>query len=267
MSLSARLAVVAALLLVPSVAKATDRKACIGAFEETQRLRTQNKLISAREQLAICTDPACPPLVRKNCTEWMGELSSLIPSLVFALHGDDGEDHADGAVSMDGTPITVQLGQPLSCDPGVHHLRFEVPGYLPFEQDVVVTAGEQNRRLDIMLHRPELPPAAYPVAPPPPPPPPKQNKWLAPALGGAGVGFLALGLVGVVTTSSTLGDMRRTCAPACNPSDISTLNLRYGLSGVSFGLGAIAIGAAVWFFTHPVRSSSTVGALEPRIVF
>jgi hypothetical protein len=240
---------------IPSIARADEKAACVGAYEQAQHLRTDNKLREAREQLVVCTRDACPKLIRKDCTKWMEEVTASLPSLVFAAKDDKGQDRVDVRVLVDGKPLTEQLGQEVIVDPGVHAVRFEAAGAEPVEQQVVVRAGEKGRVVSATLLAPAAPPPApapVPVkeAPPPRPVGPTSRPLpvLVPVLGGVGVAALGTGAFLALSAGSQLSDLRSKCAPHCAQSDVDAVNLRYTAAAITAGVGVVAIGTAVWLF-------------------
>jgi hypothetical protein len=244
----------------PRLALADDKATCVAAYEKTQTLRKQNKLIESREQALICARDKCPKLVKADCAKWIEEVTGSQPTLVFTAHDARGHDRADVKVILDGAPLTEQLGQEVTVDPGPHTIRFEAPNSLPAEQSVVVRAGEKARPVTVTFSDPA------PATEAPRPNPGKESSdrrpipLLVPVLGVAGLAAAGVGAFLVVDSSSRLDDLRGKCAPHCEQSDVDTLNLRYRIAAASIGVGAIAVGVAVWLFvTRPRAASSTVG--------
>ena len=77
---------VAALLVTACLASASTAHAdptCIAAYEQTQTLRKDGKPVAAKAQASICAKDACPALLTKDCTKWLAELETIIPSVVL----------------------------------------------------------------------------------------------------------------------------------------------------------------------------------------
>lgn len=248
---------------------AGDKAACVGAYGRTQQLRKENRLREAREQLLVCTSETCPKLVRKDCVQWMQEVTASLPTLVFAAHDARGRDRTDARVFVDGEAVTEQLGQEVIVDPGVHKVRFEADGAEPLEQEIVVRAGEKARTIAVTLADPKDQEPVAPVAAPPPRETPSESRSedesrplpvLVPVLGGLGLAAAGAGALLAVTASSQLDDMRSTCAPHCEQSDVDAVNLRYQIAAISGGAGALALGAAIWLFvTRPSAAEKSRG--------
>jgi hypothetical protein len=250
---------------------ADDKAACVSSYEQAQDLRRQNKLRAAREQLLVCTRDACPKLVRSDCTKWMEEVTNALPSVGFAVHDAKGADRTDAKVIVDGEALTGQLGQVVPLDPGVHKVRVEAPGAEAQEQDLVVRAGEKNRIVTVTLAAPasKEPVTVAPAPAPAPAPPPKRDRprsVVAPVvLGSFGVAAVGVGAYLAISGSSQLDDLRSTCAPHCNPSDVDALNLRNGIAFGAIGAGVVSIGAAAWlFFRRPAAEDRVNVGLSPR---
>jgi hypothetical protein len=71
-----------ALLLIASTARAQDaqKEACANAYDTSQVLRDEGKLLLAREQLAVC-ERACPPKLAVDCTKWRTEVEARLASI------------------------------------------------------------------------------------------------------------------------------------------------------------------------------------------
>jgi hypothetical protein len=158
------------------------RTQCVESHGNTQRLRKDGKLVSARDEARKCGLMACPDLVRNDCLAWAGELDAEIPSIVVAAKDVSGNDTLDVAVMVDGVRVADRLsGTALELDPGEHKLQFLHAGALK-EQALVVRQGERNRLIEVSFAPDPTPvtPVVVPVVPapaptaaaePPPPPP------------------------------------------------------------------------------------------------
>lgn len=261
--------VVTSLALLPRAAHADEKAVCLSAYEKTQTLRKDNKLRAAREQLLVCTRDVCPKLVRVDCTRWMDEVTASQPSLVLSVRDAKGLDRTDARILLDGEALP-HLGQEVVVDPGPHTIRVEVPGEDPIDQEVVVGTGEKNRAVTVTLPEPvkKLEPAPALATKPLPPPVETRRPIpiLVPVLGGFGVAALGVGTYLGLTTRALRRELRNTCAPHCEQDDVDTLNLRYRISGVAFGVGAVAIGVAVWMFVTRPQSSQRMTALPSGLL-
>jgi hypothetical protein len=129
---------------------AADADQCIVAAERSQPLRHDGKLRAARSSLLRCSRVECPLVVRTDCTKWLLDLDTLMPSIVLAAVDEAGADIADVRVSIDGEPLTTSLdGKEIDVDPGRHTLRFEHAGSAPIQQQLVFREAERHRAIRV----------------------------------------------------------------------------------------------------------------------
>jgi hypothetical protein len=156
-------ACLAGILGVSSAARANaDAEVCINAHERAQVDRLEGRYLAARAKLLVCAQRECPRLVSTDCTTWLAELDTTLPTVVFAVSDDAGRDLLEARVIVNGRLIANHLdGHALPLDPGVYKVRFEADGYAPDEQTLSVRDGEKSR-----LARGTLTPLAKIVSPP-----------------------------------------------------------------------------------------------------
>ncbi len=245
--------------LAPSSARADDRAdekaACATAAEESQQLRIDGKLRAARDRLLACSRPTCPATVLRDCTQWMSEVTGLMPTVVPAARDALGRDRLDVRVSIDGVVVIRGLdGKAIEVDPGAHTFRFEAPGAASVEQAVLVREGEKGRPVTVTLA------AAVPSGPDvmgrtpgegaaPPPVAPSSSAWAWPGiLGGAGVAFLGLGAALELSVNADASGLQGTCGHACSHAQVDPLVLRQQVLGpIAFGVGALSLGVATYW--------------------
>ena len=129
-----------------------DREACFTSYEQGQKLRQQAKLREAREQLQICARMECPAMVQRECTQWLTEVSSALPTVTFSVQDEQGRDIIDVQVSVDGKNILQHLdGKTTPVDPGVHTFRFEAEGKAPVEERVLLSEGDKAKKVAVVL--------------------------------------------------------------------------------------------------------------------
>jgi len=149
----ARIVSAGAALAVAALASdgsAADVQACLTASEKGQRARAAGKLREAREQFLVCGAEGCPALVRKDCTQWQGEVVALLPTVVFGAKDARGRDLFDVTITMDGEVLARRLdGKSVAVDPGPHTFRFEVAGSAPVIERALVKEGERARAITV----------------------------------------------------------------------------------------------------------------------
>jgi hypothetical protein len=271
------------LLLVggPALAQVTKDQ-CIDANGRAQHLRAEGKLTEAREQLRTCANPACPAIVRGDCTKRFDDLETAQPTIAFEVKDGAGADVVAVKVTVDGKPLADRLdGTALAVDPGQHVFTFDMAGQAPVTRTLVLTEGVKGRRERIVLG-----PAPVPVPEPPPalpasPPasdlaPPGSGggmgtqKLLGLVAGGVGVAGLAVGGVFGAMTLSEKSQQQSACGSPCSPAshtqavnDHSTGMTDGTIATVGFiAGGAFLVGGAVLFFTaHPTTQQPATGTL------
>ncbi len=249
----------AALLLVTGAASlSTPARAangpCFDSYVAAQRLRKEGKLVEARDQLSTCSQSSCPAFLRNDCTQWIGEVDSSIPTVVFVAKDDHDHDLAAASVYVDDRKIADSIdGRSTSLDPGPHTVRFVFAGQAS-EQKVVVVAGEKDRRIEAEFTATSR--GSPPVGGVLPAPEAATRRGIPVATLVLG-SVAAAGLVSFVTFA-VAGRVEQGCAPNCTQSEVDTLRRDYLIADVSWisGLVALTTGVAIWVF----RPSSPVAA-------
>lgn len=235
----------AVLLFVPAAASAEPKDACIAAYEQTQTLRKDGKLVSARAQAEICARESCPALLTKDCARWIHELDGSTPSVVFEARSDGGAVLTDVRVSVDGAVIASHLdGKPVAIDPGKHVFRFEADGATASET-VLVREGEKNRRVRTTLAaRAEEPAPADAHRIPP-------GVWI---FGGASLVALGVSAGFAIDGLAKKGSLDD-CKPGCAPEGVDAMSASFTVADVALGAGIMAAAAAAYlFFTRPAST-------------
>ncbi len=242
-------ALAALLCFAAAAARADDKQACSDAYEKAQELRADGELRRAYEQLLICSQPACPDFVNSDCTKWMSDVSGALPSIVVAVRDHDGRDLTDVRVEMDGALLVEKLdGNGIPVDPGPHKLHVSAPGILPADRDVLVSQGEKNRVVQIVVDAAPVPVAAAPPAPKPEPASGGgvDRKTLGYLLGGLGVVGLGSFTFFAVQGKSSEHTLEKTCKPNCSGDQVSSVRSKYVVADISLGVGLAALGVGAW---------------------
>ena len=69
-----------------------DEAACIAASESEVGLRRQLKLQESLKQLVICASPACPGVIRAECSRRLAEVNTAMPTVVLGATDAAGND-------------------------------------------------------------------------------------------------------------------------------------------------------------------------------
>jgi hypothetical protein len=253
-------AVALALTASASPAQADARAECVAASEKAQQARNAGKLSEAREQLGLCGRSECPKLIQQDCTQWMSEVLSVLPSIVPAAKDRGGRDLIDVRVSIDGKPMAETLdGKPVPVDPGVHVFKFETKGAPPVDEKIVVKQGEKNRIVTVTFAIGEETNGGAKK----PGPADVGDDDRARNRGGSsppiaafivgGLGLAALGTALYINLDANADarKLRDDCAPRCNPADVDDVEQRRIIAGVTAAAGgALLIAGVVLFFVH-----------------
>jgi hypothetical protein len=255
------LALSGAFIARPAFAETDDE--CITWNENAVQLRKANKLLESRENLARCSAPACPDVVRSSCADRLSQLNAVMPSVVFEVHDANGKDTTNVKLYLDDRAIARSLeGQAFEVDPGAHSFRFELPDGATLTRELVIREGEKSRH-EVVSFEPEKPPAPPPVEQPPPAPPTPLGVWI---LGGVGAASVVAGTVSGVMAIVKWNNAQHECnSTSC--TSLSQANTDHDgaqtaatVSTVTFiAGGALVAGAAVWYFL-PRYQRSTVTA-------
>jgi hypothetical protein len=270
--------------LASSTALADDKAACVDAYGKAQKLHAANELVSAKEQLRICARSTCPKFITKDCTAWLVDVESRLPSIVPLAKDASGAEISKATVTMDGTVITQDLdGHAIEVDGGRHTFTFTFADGRKLDREFVVAEGQKAQRVEVTMQAPEPATAPRDAATPAQvwgaPSANEGSSWsgrktLALAVAGVGVAGLAVGTVFGLNAASSFSSQKNDChspAPgdcvnraqaltdhdnAASASTISTIGFIAG--------GALVAAGAVLFFTAPkqgeeARSTTSAG--------
>lgn len=230
-----------------------DKATCNAAYEQGQRLRKTGDLRAAREKFLLCARDPCPKIFQPECVQWLSDVESALPSVVFVVTSESGATIGDVRVSIDGALVASHLdGSAIDVDPGEHVFRFEIEGHEPVEKKLLVVQGDKGRRIDVSFGA-EAPHAneTSDVVPSSTSPTP----WGAIALFGVGaVAFASFGAFGLHGLSQR-SDLDK-CTPHCNQDDIDATRRSFLIADVSLGVGVVAAALGTVLLVTAHRSSS-----------
>ncbi len=249
-------------VLWQSQASAADEKqVCLGAYISAQRLRQDDKLVGARDQLLVCGRDVCPAGIKKDCSQWLAEVDQATPTIVVEARTPDGSDLVDVHVTIDGQPFLDRLdGKEKALDPGVHTFRFEMEGAPTVQEKVVVHSGEKVRRLKVTLGS-----GASKADSGAGPAPTSTGEGAASSTGTEAGGdrpvptlvyvFGGLGLVAAGTFTyfalkfdSQVSDLEKCKQAGCSQSQVDDASSTRTLSFIPLGVGVVSLGLATYFY-------------------
>lgn len=246
-----RISVAIAMLLAtfPAAAAGPSKDQCLNAHEQGQVAHKKGDMDAARQHFELCSDAACPDLVKNDCGERLKKLAAEIPSLTVRVLGPGG---SDAALTVDGKKATPRADGSLELTPGDHVLRATAADGRSAEEQVTLAAGSHGVTITLELPEPK------PVEPAPTPKEePKPSSGVRPAvlvLGGVAVlglaGFTAFGLAG----RSKQSDLEASCAPNCTRDAVDDMRQKYLFADISLGVAVVAGGAAAYLhFQKPKK--------------
>jgi hypothetical protein len=237
-----RTALLAACMLLPSIAHAQDKAACLQAHEHGQELKLAGKWRAARAEFATCSAAACPSALSKDCVGWNAELTDKQPTIIVAAHSPTGEDTLDASLDVDGEHRSDALsGSAIDLDPGEHVLVLRHAGWMDASKHVVVREGERDRRVEVSFT------AAPPVVVVTP-------QILAPDLTPrkkkgvpvASVVLMVLGGVAIATGAAVDAsggvDYNLGCYNHCTKAQADSINTRFVAGDITLAAGLVTFG-------------------------
>jgi hypothetical protein len=144
-------------LTLPQRASAS-MDSCTQAHAAGQREENAGQLKEALASFEVCaSDAECPLPIRNECTSLYSKVEGRLPTLVFSVVDDRGNDIVDVRVSSGDTQIANGLdGRPVAVNPGLHEFRFDLPGGEVLTKSVAVRQGEKDRIVSLTLPRKEF---------------------------------------------------------------------------------------------------------------
>jgi hypothetical protein len=245
------------LLLVGPRAFAFDRAACFDAATEGQSLRDAHRLVEARERFRVCAQDQCPSSMKGDCTAWLAEVETSLPTVVISVRSEAGTDLTDIAVLVDGRPFMSMLdGKSIPIDPGPHSFRFERAGGEWIERQLVAVEGEKDLRVSVVMPSPvEAVEAVH-----------RSTTGLTPrvtlawALTGAGAAAVAAGatagIIAVVNKDAAHCDVDR----RCEAGPLGTARTAAAVADVGFVAGGALVAGGVALLLLPASHTSRQSA-------
>ena len=231
-------------------------KTCSDAYTRVQELRRDpNKLTAQRAPLRLCTSSTCAKFIVDDCTAWLGEFETAVPTIIFVVEDQNGNSVSAISVKVDGAPFVSRLDRSaLEINPGTHTFEFQAGDSLYQKKTLVIKSAEKRRSERIVLrssaiedtgrdddaqtpgnNSPRTPTAAY----------------VAFAVGGGGL---------VVGTIFTVAALNSKCGDQCaTQSDVDSHSASLTQNTVGAVLGfAVALaggGVGAWFLLKPNKDA------------
>jgi hypothetical protein len=255
------------LAAAPRTASA-DPKACIHAHATGQRESKAGHLKLASQLFTSCgSDETCPDQLRKECADFLAEVTRTIPTVVFSALDENGKDLVNVRVYAGDELLADGLdGRAVDIDPGRYHLRFVVQGGDTLTSDVVVREGEKQRLVQVRKERPAAVAdrAAAPAGDAHGDASASSGPGAAPwVVGGLTVAALGAGAALAVVGSGDKSTLDQ-CKPNCSSGDRSKYDSAKSMFlGADISFGAAVVGAVVTtylFLAHPSHHEAPADA-------
>ncbi|MEZ4230808.1 MAG: hypothetical protein R3B89_16645 [Polyangiaceae bacterium] len=235
-------------LLAAGVAAADDapnQQQCADSYVKAQTQRRDGDLMGAREQLLVCASQTCLAAVQKDCAQWLTEVESSLPTVVFEV---EGADVKDVHVEVDGQAVDADAhaGRAVSLNPGKHQFKFTFPDGTVSEKQVTLLEGQKNKAVKVGIDRVGDVPAGGEELPEDQAPSVDEGPGALPwAFVGLGVVGLGVGTGFWLDASSKLDDLDSSgCAPNCASSDRDAIEQSRLIGDIGFGVGVVSFGVA-----------------------
>lgn len=227
-----------------------DTEACAKAYETAQTLRQDGKLLESRRELVTCAQDACPPILRKDCVAWLGDVEREIPTLSIRVVGDDGCDRPEARVWIDDVVSEgAARGRPIAVDPGSHRIRAEI-GKHAVERAIAATPTERARGVTLSFADEGVTcgvPRTQPIARAADASSPRRSERpfpLASVIAGSfGIVSLGVGTGFAISGWNQKGDLDA-CKGACATADVDRMERTFRVSDIAIGTGIVALAAA-----------------------
>lgn len=232
--------------------------ACIASSEQGQEARARGKLVEATALFQQCVSARCPPLIAKDCADFLNAATRATPTVVLRVFDEStSTDAREVDVVLDGHTLPgANDGRALSLDPGPHVLVVTARGHEPTELRFVAEESVKSRVVEVRLRAPGAPVVAKNRD--------EIGSWQKPkrttttlvasaVLAGIGVaGFATFGIVGAGADADyrSLRDTYGTRAPQ---NEADAVRTRFQVADIGLVVGLVAAVAAGATFTFGPR--------------
>jgi len=240
--------IIALCMLFATAARAddADKQKCLAAYVAGQDAREKGRLRDARVELETCGQDHCPTAVRKDCVEWLAQVTSSLPSVVVASVDDEGKEITNATITLDGQPFSMARdGRAVPIDPGPHTFKFDAPEHEPQTVEIVILEGQKNRLVSGKLVRKQAPksiPKEYPRRP-------YQSRLYGIIIGGAAIASFAVFAGYGISGASDMRDLESGCGAtqSCKQEDVDDARAKL-ITADAFLVTGIVAGAISAYF-------------------
>lgn len=264
-------------IFVSTIASADEGEvegdACRTSYEGAQvsmmkSAEGKSDLLKAREDLRTCLRSNCKDWIVADCSRWLSEVESRIPTVVFSARDTAGRDITDARVTTEaGAPIVEALdGRSVETNPGAYVYVFVRPDGTRREERVIVREGEKVQIVRATFDAPPefaVEPRATTTMTPSAEPGAHPLKMLGYGAGGLGIAGLAVGSVFGLMAVSAKSSGNCDASGICDPGTRDEAYPYATVSTIGFVTGAVLVaGGVLMVLLSP--SSAKKAALAPR---
>jgi hypothetical protein len=250
----------------PCSAQSNTKNECVASYQQAQVSRQDGDLLKAQQQLVSCAGAGCPDAMQADCSRWLEEVQTALPSVVFRALTPDGADIADARIEFDAQPERALDGRSITSNPGKHQVTVRAPGFAPVTLQVQFVEGQKLRQQALTLHpitssasasgsMEQAPAAGSNTA---------QRRFTVVQWVGAssavagGLGLTYFGLKARAGESEL-----DACSPTCSTGAVADVKRNYVAANVSLGLGLVGLAVGAVHY-HLIQGSSPTLNAAPK---
>ena len=250
----------------PCSAEANSKDACVASYQQAQVSRQDGDLLKAQQELMVCAGAGCPDAMQADCSRWLEEVQTALPSVVFRALTPTGADIADARIELDAEPERPLDGRSITVNPGKHQVTVRAPHFAPLTLQVQFVEGQKLRQQALTLHPiTGRPLASGPLAQTGAPGSSTAERrftvvqWLSVSTAIAGgLGLTYFGLK-ARAGESDLG----ACSPICPTGAVADVRGNYIAANVSLGVGLVGLAVGAVHY-HLIQGSSPALNAAPK---
>jgi hypothetical protein len=251
----------------PCRAQSTSTKnECVASYQQAQVSKQEGDLLKAQQELVSCAGAGCPDAMQADCSRWLEEVQTALPSVVFRALTPGGADIADARLVLDAQPERALDGRSITVNPGKHQVTVRAPHFEPLTLQVQFVEGQKLRQQVLTLH----PITGRPLTSGSTTRTPASRsstaerrftvvQWVGASTAVAGV--LGLTYFGLKARAgeSDLG----ACSPTCSKEAVADVRGNYIAANVSVGLGLVGLAVSAVHY-HLIQAPSPASNAAPK---
>jgi hypothetical protein len=238
-------AIAIAMCMIPALAHAQDKAACLRAHVHGQELRLAGKWRAARSEFATCSAATCPSALSKDCVTWNAELADKLPTVVVVARSPEGDDTLDATLDVDDQRRSDALsGSAIDVDPGEHVLLLRHRGWADASRKIVLHEGDHERVEIAFSALPSVVVVQQPLGGPEIIVPHRKKGIPTASVVLTVLGGLALGAGAALDVSGGV-DYNLGCYNHCTSAQADSINTRFLAGDVLIGVGVVTLGIAL----------------------